>query len=149
LKTVYLQIRDCAGLTSSYYASITLDTMKPSASAGSDKTVSAGSPVTLIAEDCQDNVGISSYFWSFGDGENATGVTAFHTYASSGTYNATLIVHDYAGNTATSSVIVTVQNSLSEVIPEFSSAFVLPILIVFTFSAIILKRKSSSSQKSV
>jgi PKD repeat protein len=110
--------------------------------------VSAGSPITLVAEDCQDNVGISSYFWSFGDGENATGVTAIHTYASLGTYNATLTVQDYAGNIATSSVIVTVQNSIGEVIPEFSSAFVLPILTALTLSTIVLKRKSSSTKKS-
>ena len=148
LKTVYFQIIDGAGLTSSYSASIALDTTKPSASAGSDQTVSAGSPVMLVAEDCQDNVGIYSYFWSFGDGENATGVTAIHTYMSSGTYNSTLTVQDYAGNTATSSVFVTVQNSIGEVIPEFSSAFVLPILIALTLSTIVLKRKSSSTKKS-
>jgi hypothetical protein len=143
-RTVYYQIMDNAGLTSLYSASITLDTVKPLASAGQDKTVTTGSPVTLVAGDCQDNVGISSYVWSFGDGTNGTGIEATHTYSSSGTYTATLTVQDPAGNTASSSVLVTVQNALSNAIPEFPSVFVIPILIALTLSAVAMKRKSSS-----
>ena len=147
LKTVYYQIMDGAGLISSYSASITLDTTKPSASAGQDQTVSAGSPVTLVAGDCQDNVGISSYIWSFGDGANATGTTATHTYLSSGTYTATLTVEDPAGNTATSSVVVTVQSTTGTMIPELPSIFVLPMVIALTLSALVIKRKSSSKNR--
>ncbi len=35
-----------------------------------------------------------SYSWNFGDGQSATGATASHTYASAGSYNATLTVSD-------------------------------------------------------
>jgi len=143
-KTVYFQIMDNAGLTSLYSASIMLDMVKPSASAGQDQTVTAGSPVTLVAGDCQDNVGISSYVWSFGDGTNGTGIEVAHTYLSSGTYTATLTVQDPAGNTANSDVLVTVQDELNETIPEVPSVFLLPIVIVLTLSAVIMKRKSSS-----
>jgi PKD repeat protein len=141
-KTVYYQIMDNAGLTSLYSASIILDTVKPSASAGEDQTVTAGSLVTLIAGDCQDNVGISSYNWSFGDGTNGTGIEATHTYLSSGTYAVTLTVQDSAGNTASSSVLVTVQNALGNAIPEFPSFLIVPMLIALPLSALLMKRKS-------
>jgi subtilisin family serine protease len=42
---------------------------------------------------------ISSHVWNFGDSATATGVTASHTYASPGTYTATLVVTDNDGAT--------------------------------------------------
>lgn len=41
-----------------------------------------------------------SYDWDFGDGTSGTGVTAEHTYASAGTYQAVLTVVDQEGATA-------------------------------------------------
>ena len=41
--------------------------------------------------------GATSYSWTFGDGTNATGVTASHTYASAGSYVVTLTVGDGSG----------------------------------------------------
>lgn len=43
----------------------------------------------------------TSYYWSFGDGTYSTKLDPFHTYASSGTYNACLTVVDTAGQTCT------------------------------------------------
>lgn len=37
---------------------------------------------------------ITDYFWSFGDGENATGITTSHSYSSSATYVVNLTVTD-------------------------------------------------------
>ena len=45
---------------------------------------------------------------NFGDGATASGPTAFHTYASSGTYQVTATVTDNAGLTSTASTSVTV-----------------------------------------
>jgi len=48
-----------------------------------------------------------TYSWAFGDGGNATGVTASHTYAASGTYDVTLTVSDgELSDTSTKSVTV-------------------------------------------
>ncbi len=43
---------------------------------------------------------IASYTWSFGDGNNGSGVTTLHTYNSAGTYVAILTVADDDGATA-------------------------------------------------
>jgi PKD repeat protein len=47
--------------------------------------------------------GIADYFWSFGDGANASGVAVIHAYNEPGTYNVILTVTDNAGNSAAKS----------------------------------------------
>jgi PKD repeat protein len=44
-----------------------------------------------------------TYAWNFGDGTSATGVTATHTYAGTGSFTVTLTVTDNGGLTATTS----------------------------------------------
>ena len=48
-----------------------------------------------------------SYAWSFGDGQQATGVTASHTYAQGGTIRITLTVTDASGLTSVATQTVT------------------------------------------
>jgi C1A family cysteine protease len=141
LKTVFCQIMDNAGLTSTVSGSITLDTEKPVAHAGQDLTVAASSSVTFDAGGSTDNEGIASYSWVFGDGATGTGKTAAHAYSSPGTYTVMLMVEDKAGNTATSSLTVTVQAGVS-VIPEFPAAALPVLLIALTcLGAVVYRRK--------
>src|SRR5207245_1793330 len=49
-----------------------------------------------------------TYAWNFGDSNTATGVTADHTYATTGTKTITLTVTDNQGRTATTTRQVTV-----------------------------------------
>jgi PKD repeat protein len=51
---------------------------------------------------------IAGYAWNFGDGSTGTGVTTSHTFTAAGVYNVVLAVTDSAGETATTSVAVTV-----------------------------------------
>src|SRR5262249_58404156 len=51
---------------------------------------------------------VVSYEWDFGDGATATGTTASHSYASSGTYTAELTVRDDYGASGSSSQTITV-----------------------------------------
>jgi YVTN family beta-propeller protein len=64
----------------------------------SPPSVTAGAPATFSGAASTDPDGtIASYGWVFGDGGTATGVTATHTYATAGTYNAELSVVDNEG----------------------------------------------------
>jgi PKD repeat protein len=85
-----------------------VDKTKPTANAGSDRTVNVGTPVTFDASGSTDNVGIVSYEWDFGDGTTESGMTLTHTYSEPGSYMVTLTVKDAAGNSDSDSIIVTV-----------------------------------------
>jgi large repetitive protein len=51
---------------------------------------------------------ISSYAWSFGDGNTASGISVTHAYAREGTYRITLTVIDGLGLASSTSEVVTV-----------------------------------------
>jgi PKD repeat protein len=55
---------------------------------------------------------IVSYAWTFGDGGNATGVTASHTYTTAGTFTATLNVVDSQGLAGSTSKTISVSAAL-------------------------------------
>jgi PKD repeat protein len=66
-------------------------------------------PVVFNASDSYDSDGtISSYFWDFGDEENATGVFVEHAYVVEGNFTVTLEVTDDDGATDTAAANVTV-----------------------------------------
>jgi hypothetical protein len=50
--------------------------------------------------------GIAAYNWSFGDGEQATGITTDHSYMSPGKYVVSLTIKDSAGNKGSTSIPV-------------------------------------------
>jgi hypothetical protein len=128
-KTVYYQVKDNAGLLSLTYSdtitlntatsaqssnggttTATVDSIKPTANAGSDLTVNEDTSMALDGSGSRDNVGIASYTWTFKDGtdKTLTGKKPSYTFNTPGVYNITLSVKDAAGNTATDLVTVTV-----------------------------------------
>jgi PKD repeat protein len=64
--------------------------------------------VSGAKSEADDDATITSYAWTFGDGESATGVDATHTYAANGTYTINLTVTDSNGLTDSTTVSVTV-----------------------------------------
>ena len=88
----------------------TIDTTPPSASFTNNCSDAA---CDFDGGGSADDNGIASYAWDFGDAAGASGVTPNHTYAAAGTYAVELAVTDNAGNTDTTSQLVTVTDPAS------------------------------------
>jgi PGF-pre-PGF domain-containing protein len=112
---VTLTVTDTVGNTDTDSLVVTVrDTTPPNASAGGNVTVIVNTNATFDGTNSTDDVGVTSYDWSFGDGASASGATVNHTYSKTGTYTATLTVTDAAGHTDTDSVTVTVAPALND-----------------------------------
>ena len=83
----------------------------PVANAGSDQSGQTLTALSFNGSASFDPDGtITSYAWTFGDGNSASGVSVSHSYAVGGTYVVTLTVTDNQGSTASASVTVTIAN---------------------------------------
>jgi hypothetical protein len=114
-----------------------VDIAPPTADAGHTQTVEVSTLVTFDGSKSSDNVGIVSYTWDFGDGATGTGVAPTHTYTNLGNYTVILTVQDAAGNSASSTVTITV----SYVIPESPSFILLSLLILTALIALGFPKK--------
>jgi len=92
-RTATLTVTDTAGQSASTSRSVVID-LPPTACFSASCT---GLTCTVDASCASDDIGILSYAWSFGDGATGSGVTASHTYTTSGQQTVTLTVTD-AGN---------------------------------------------------
>jgi len=100
--TVTLTVIDDDGATASTSANKTVLNRAPVALfSESATTVFTGESITFNASASYDPDGTISYFWDFGDGNNATSVIVAHSYVDDGVYNVTLIVTDDDGATDT------------------------------------------------
>jgi len=88
------------------------DLLPPSADAGSDQLVNAGEAVIFDGSNSSDNVGITTYTWTFNDesGHTLTGVQATYIFHNPGEYHVTLNITDAAGFWATDSLNIIVQD---------------------------------------
>ncbi len=126
--TYYVKVYDAANnfSTSAVYTITVIDNDLPIADAGQDQSVFTGELVSFNGSASSDNIGITSYSWDFdaSDGieEDATGVTADHTYSTAGQYTVTLTVTDGVNPTAQDNAIVTVTEEPTEV-EVFSDSF--------------------------
>jgi PKD repeat protein len=106
---VTLNVTDSQGNWDSATVVITvLDVTNPVAEAGFNQTAVEDTVVGFDAGYSKDNSAIVSYEWDFGDGANATGLTANHTYTNPGDYTTILTVRDAANNSDTDSALITV-----------------------------------------
>jgi len=86
------------------------DVIPPLADAGSDQTMAEDTLVTFNGSGSSDNIGITSYTWTFMDPtpQTLTGINPTYTFSTPGTYIINLKVTDAAGNHATDTVTITV-----------------------------------------
>ncbi len=110
--TVALTVTDDDGSSSQASSTKTVGNTPPVASfAESAETVYTGGMISFDASASYDPDGvIVSYFWDFGDGTNATGMTIGHSYGDDGNYTVTLTVTDDDGAVDISSATKTVLN---------------------------------------
>jgi PKD repeat protein len=99
--------KDGASAQSSATVDVTLVATRLIADADGPYTGTAGSPVTVDGSGSSPADRITSYQWSFGDGQSGAGAVISHTYAVSGTYTLVLTVSDgvtQATDTATATI---------------------------------------------
>ncbi len=89
---------------------IKLDKTAPIADAGYDQTVNEDTLVTFDGSASYDNIGKTSYTWTFFDEspQTLTGMNSTYTFYTPGLYTVTLTVTDAAFNYATDTVTITV-----------------------------------------
>jgi len=105
---------DTRGSGQDVYGTV-LDVVAPVSRPGAGSTGDQGAAIVFNASASTDNLGIASYAWDFGDGSGATRSTESHTYAKAGMYTAALTVWDYSGNSAMSTMTVTVRDTKAPV----------------------------------
>jgi len=102
-----LRIEDADGTFSLASATITAlpsAPPEPPTAILSSSTAAGNAPLAVIfdgAASTTPNAPIAEYSWTFGDGSQATGETASHTYSTAGTYHTELTVTDSLGLTDT------------------------------------------------
>lgn len=96
--TYTLTVTDNEGLSAADDVIVTITpNQAPTAQAGADQTVTVNTLVSFDGTGSQDDGGIVSYDWTFGDGSTANGATPSHTYTTAGLYTVTLTVIDAVG----------------------------------------------------
>ncbi|MFB1065064.1 PQQ-binding-like beta-propeller repeat protein [Natrinema sp. H-ect4] len=90
---------------------VTVDVTSPVADGGSNRTVDEDTVIAFDGTNSTDTGELVAYEWAFGDGTNATGTTATHTFGDPGSYTVSLTVTDAAGNQQTASHLVTVTDT--------------------------------------
>jgi PKD repeat protein len=109
--TVTLTATDDLGVTASAKQVVTVDAAPTAAFTSSPATPTPGSTITFGAGGSTDAVGtITTYSWNFGDGAAATGPNPTHTYIARGSYQVTLTVTNDAGQTATATKTIAIDN---------------------------------------
>jgi PGF-pre-PGF domain-containing protein len=106
--TVTLTVTDNDGINASLSKMITVNSPPIASFTYTPPSPLTGQIITFNASSSYDDGNITSYYWNFGDGSNATGMVVDHTYSSAGTYTVTLEVEDDLGFLNSTSVNITI-----------------------------------------
>ena len=111
--TATLTVSDGRGGTGTGSATVTVGeappvNRPPTANAGGPYSGTAGQPITFTGTGSDPDNDPLTFSWTFSDGGSAAGASVTHTFASAGSYTATLTVSDGRGGTTAGSATVTV-----------------------------------------
>ncbi len=117
--TVRLTVKDPSGNSASDTMDVTVrDITEPVPDAGADRTVDQNTTVFLDGSGSTDNVAINSWTWTFvydGAQKELAGQDAQFYFITPGVYEVTLRVVDKAGNSASTSITITVLDIIDPV----------------------------------
>jgi hypothetical protein len=117
--TVTLTVEDPSGNTATDTMVVTVrDVTKPVANAGTDRTVDQNTTVVMDASGSTDNVAISTWTWSFEYDDTyreLMGQDVHFKFMTPGVYEVTLSVVDLAGNDDSTSITVTVRDTIDPI----------------------------------
>ncbi|MEM8929083.1 MAG: PKD domain-containing protein, partial [Bacteroidota bacterium] len=113
---VVLTVTDEIGLTDTDTVTITVSSLpnNPPTAVATSNISSGNVPlnVDFNASNSNDDNGIVTYLWDFGDGSATSDlITPMHTYQSIGTFTATLTVTDAQGESDSDTIFITVSDS--------------------------------------
>ncbi len=119
---VTLTVTDGGGLTNSttQTVNVTLPVNQPPVASYTFSCTSGN--CSFDGTGSSDDVGVTSYAWTFGDGGTGSGATPSHTYLATGSYQVTLTVTDGGGlsNSITKTVAVTVPSGNQPPVANFT-----------------------------
>ena len=122
---VTLTVTDNGGASNqaSTTVTVTANTQPPVANAGGPYAGAANVAINFTGAASRDPDGnVVSYLWSFGDGTEASGVTAVHSYVAAGTYTVRLTVTDNDGLTNAASTTAQVTDGTGQQSPVANPA---------------------------
>ncbi|MEJ2455566.1 MAG: PKD domain-containing protein [Candidatus Thiodiazotropha sp.] len=109
-----LTVTDNDGATDSDAATVTITqpaNQPPVAEANGPYVALTGEAIAFSSAGSSDSDGtIASYYWDFGDGSSSTSANPAHSYASAGSYTATLTVTDDDGAMGSDTATVTINS---------------------------------------
>jgi len=107
--TATLTIADASGATDTNSVGIAAAEQSPPLKASISTDTSSGAPPLAVTFNGTGSTGeIVSYQWAFGDNSQGSGSVVEHTYEAAGSYIATLVVSDSAGNSSQDTVSIAV-----------------------------------------
>jgi parallel beta-helix repeat protein len=105
---IELEVTDDAGGTGSAGKSVTLESPnQPPNASFSVQCTDLTCEFDASASSDEDGI-VASFLWQFGDGQGSESALASHTYASAGTYEVSLEVHDDDGSMASATQVISV-----------------------------------------
>jgi parallel beta-helix repeat protein len=124
------------------------DTKSPNASAGDNQSVHVNTIVSFNGTLSDDNIGISNFTWTI-EKEGQEIVTLYgqspsYEFENPGDYFVTLTVRDYADNTDSDTITITVRGDFSADISWITVAFVVALTVIALIFIIRKKRKPVS-----
>ena len=128
------------------------DNYAPEAYAGEDLLSLNNTVINFDGTLSYDNIGVSSYFWNFGDGNYSTSSKPKHSYSQEGTYIVELTVKDSYGNSDTDTMQVEIlgseYSSLTVCVTDLNGAPLSNAMIYYEVSNSPYKLGTNSSGKS-